>query len=324
MGSDMATVPLNGAVIAGSHNAEIGLPDGWRILAQGGSAVEAVEAVTRVVEDNEADHSVGYTGFPNLIGDVQLDAAIMDGARRRVGAVGALEGYRHPITVARAVMEKLPHTFLVGAGAARFADEIGQTAEDLLTDETREIWRSGIAGHLPGKLEMFRGPLAQLTALAADPEHVHGTVNVVARDAQGDLAVAVSTSGWAWKYPGRIGDSPVIGTGIYADNRYGAAGCTGLGEVSIRGGLVRDIISRIAAGQDAEAAARAAIEDLLPIALDFPDSAIMNTILLTPDGQVRSFTTGPALQHVSMRAGDEAPVRSDSITVAWPGVELQR
>ncbi|GAB3596916.1 isoaspartyl peptidase/L-asparaginase [Microbacterium tumbae] len=320
----MRTDQLDGVVIAGSHNAEIGLPAGWEVLAAGGSALDAVEAATRVIEDNELDHSVGYTGFPNLIGDVQLDAAIMDGAARRVGAVGALEGYRHPITVARAVMDKLPHVFLVGEGAARFAAEIGETAEDLLTDETREIWRSGIAGHLPGKLEMFRGPLAQLTALAADPEHVKGTVNVVARDADGSLAVAVSTSGWAWKHPGRIGDSPVIGAGIYADNRYGAAGCTGLGEVSIRGGLVRDIISRIAMGRDVEDAARAAIEDLLPIALDFPDSAIMNTIVLTADGRVNSFTTGPALEHVSMRAGDAAPVRGESMVVTWPGVELRR
>jgi beta-aspartyl-peptidase (threonine type) len=312
------------AVVAGSHNAEIGLPAAWAILSAGGTAIDAVEAATRLVEDNEADHSVGYSGYPNLLGQVQLDAAIMDGARRRVGAVGALEGFRHPISVARAVMERLPHTFLAGAGAARFAGEIGMSSEELLTDETRRIWQDGIDGLLPGKLELFRGPLAQLTSLAADPEHVHGTVNVVARDVHGNLASAVSTSGWAWKHPGRIGDSPVVGAGIYADNRYGAAGCTGLGEVSIRGGLVRDFISRLAAGQPLIEAGRAAIEDLLPIALDFPDSAVMNMLAITRDGEVTSFTTSPELGWVVMREGDEVPVREQSIRVEWPGVELRR
>ncbi|SEB66139.1 N(4)-(beta-N-acetylglucosaminyl)-L-asparaginase [Microbacterium hydrocarbonoxydans] len=312
------------AVVAGSHNAEIGLPAAWEILSAGGRAVDAVEAAVRMVEDNEADHSVGYAGYPNLLGDVQLDAAIMDGANRRVGAVGALEGYRHPISVAREVMDRLPHNLLVGAGAARFAEEIGMMPEELLTDETRRIWQDGIDGRLPGKLELFRGPLAQLTALAADPEHVQGTVNVVARDKHGDLATAVSTSGWAWKYPGRVGDSPVVGAGIYADNRYGAAGCTGLGEISIRGGLVRDMISRLAAGRSLIDAGTSAIQDLLPIALEFPQSAVMNMIAITRDGEVASFTTSDELAWVHMRDGDGTPVREQSVHVDWPGVELRR
>ncbi|MFD5224220.1 N(4)-(beta-N-acetylglucosaminyl)-L-asparaginase [Microbacterium sp. NPDC058342] len=312
------------AVVAGSHNAEIGLPAAWEILSRGGRAVDAVEAAIRLVEDNEADHSVGYAGYPNLLGDVQLDAAIMDGANRRVGAVGALEGYRHPISVAKAVMERLPHNLLVGAGAARFADEIGMHSEDLLTDETRRIWKDGIDGRLPGKLELFRGPLAQLTALAADPEHVKGTVNVVARDKNGDLAAGVSTSGWAWKHPGRVGDSPVVGAGIYADNRYGAAGCTGLGEISIRGGLVRDLISRLAAGVPLREAGDQAISDLLPIALEFPQTAVMNMVAITREGEVASLTTSSELAWVSMREGDDAPVRALSIPVRWPGVEVGR
>ena len=312
------------AVVAGSHNAEIGLPAAWDILSGGGRAIDAVEAAIRIVEDNEADHSVGYAGYPNLLGMVQLDAAIMDGANRRVGAVGALEGHRHPISVARAVMDRLPHNFLVGTGAARFAEEMGMTSEDLLTDETRRIWQDGVNGLLPGKLELFRGPLAQLTALAADPEHVKGTVNVVAKDQHGDIASAVSTSGWAWKYPGRVGDSPVVGAGIYADNRYGAAGCTGLGEISIRGGLVRDMISRLAAGVPLREAGIQAIEDLLPIALEFPESAVMNMLAITRDGEVASFTTSRELGWVHMRESDAAPIRAQSIRVEWPGVELGR
>ena len=311
---------LRKAVVAGSHNAAIGLPAAWDILAGGGTALDAVEAATRIVEDNEQDHSVGYAGYPNLLGEVQSDAAIMDGAARRVGAVGALQGYRHPISVARGVMDRLPHVFLVGEGAARFAGELGMEPEDLLTADTRRIWQDGIDGSLPGKLGLFRGQLAQLTTLAADPEHVKGTVNVVARDVHGNLAVAVSTSGWAWKYPGRIGDSPVIGAGLYADNRYGAAACTGLGEVSIRGGLVRDVISRLAAGQPLVDAGRAAIEDLASIALESPTSSVMNMLALNRDGTVTSFTTSPGTHHVVIRVGSEAPVSEASVEVLWPGV----
>lgn len=310
-------------VVAGSHNAEVGLVAAWEILAGGGSAVAAVEAATRIVEDNEADHSVGFGGYPNLLGDVELDAAIMEGTTRKVGAVGAIRGYRHPVSVARGVMEQLPHTFLVGDGAARFAAEIGMSAEELLTNETRRVWREGIEGRLPGKLELFREPLARLTALAADPEHVAGTVNVVARDAEGHLAAAVSTSGWAWKYPGRVGDSPVVGAGIYADDRYGAAGCTGLGELAIRGGLVRDVISRLAAGNGLTESGLTAMEDLAPMAAEFADSAIMNMVAIDASGWVRSFTTGPSQHHVVMREGLSSPVREDSIHVKWPEVENQ-
>jgi L-asparaginase / beta-aspartyl-peptidase len=320
----MPSEGFDGAVVAGSHNAAIGLPDAWEIIRSGGSAVEAVEAATRRVEDNEADHSVGYSGFPNLLGDVELDAAVMDGARRRLGAVGAVKGFRHPVSIARGVMERLPHSMLVGDGAARFARELGLEPEDLLTEETRRIWREGIEGHFPGNLAMFRGPLAQLTSLAADPEHVVGTVNVLARDLEGNVAAAVSTSGWAWKYPGRLGDSPVAGAGIFADNRYGAAGCTGLGEVSMRGGLCRDVMSRLAAGQSLTDAGRAAIEDLLPIALEFPDSAVMNMVGLDATGQVVSFTTSPSQQHVEMREGHTEPVSVPSVHVPWPGVVVGR
>ncbi|MFB6784720.1 isoaspartyl peptidase/L-asparaginase [Streptomyces sp. NPDC056352] len=312
---------LNGAVIAGSHNAAVGLPAAWEILAAGGTAVDAVEAATRLVEDNAADHSVGYAGYPNLLGEVELDASIMDGSDRRVGAVGALKGHRHPVSVARAVMEQLPHAFLVGEGAARFAADLGLQTEDLLTEETRRIWREGIEGKFPGKLELFREPLAQLTALAADPMHVAGTVNVVARDSRGHVAVAVSTSGWAWKHPGRVGDSPVVGAGIYADDRYGAIGCTGLGELSIRSGLARDVISRLAGGQDLASAGRAALDDMASMAAHVGSAAVMNMVTLDRDGATAAFSTTPDAHYVVMRDGSTEPEKIASLYVKWPGTE---
>src|ERR687884_2062386 len=120
-------------IIIASSNGDVGIPAAWEILQGGGTALDAVEAATRLVEDNPADHSVGYNGYPNLLGEVELDASIMDGTTLRAGAVGALRGYRHPISVARRVMEDLPHVMLVSEGAARFAAEIGMQREDLLT-----------------------------------------------------------------------------------------------------------------------------------------------------------------------------------------------
>jgi beta-aspartyl-peptidase (threonine type) len=315
---------LNGVVVAGSHNAAIGLPAAWEILAAGGTALDAVETATRVVEDNEADHSVGYAGYPNLLGEVELDASIMDGNQRRVGAIGALKGYRHPVSVARAVMEQLPHTFLVGDGAARFAADIGMSTEDLLTEETRRIWKDGIEGKFPGRLELFREPLAQLTALAADPMHVAGTVNVVARDAKGHLAVAVSTSGWAWKHPGRVGDSPVVGAGVYADDRYGAVGCTGLGELSMRAGLARDLVSRLAGGHDLATAGRGTLDDMAAMAADVGSAAVMNVVALNDAGESAAFSTTPDAHYVEMRAGNTEPQKVPSIYVEWPASAPKR
>src|SRR6266516_7542528 len=140
-------------IIIASSNGDIGIPTAWDILQSGGSAIDAVEAATRIVEDNPDDHSVGYGGYPNLLGEVELDASIMDGTTLRAGAVGALRGYRHPISVARRVMEELPHVMLAGEGAARFAAEIGMAREDLLTLDAAHTWREGIAGRLP---EAFR------------------------------------------------------------------------------------------------------------------------------------------------------------------------
>lgn len=307
-------------IVIGSGNALIGLQDAWAILSSGGTALDAIEAATRVVEDNEDDHSVGYGGYPNLVGEVELDAALMDGANRRVGAVGSLKGFRHPITVARAVMEQLPHTFLVGDGAARFATELGLTPENLLTEFAERAWREGLEGRLPN--ENYREPLSRLTALAADPTKTFGTVNVLAKDANGHIAAAVSTSGWAWKYPGRIGDSPVVGAGLYADDRYGAVGCTGMGELSMRAGLARDVIARLAHGAEPERAGREAIEDMSGLALDFPKSAIMQMVVLSHLGEPAGFST---------RQGDSFAVMSEQYNepqllpcrhVEWPGVDV--
>ncbi|MFB3788953.1 MAG: N(4)-(beta-N-acetylglucosaminyl)-L-asparaginase [bacterium] len=186
---------------------------GWEILARGGTALDAVEAAARAVENDPEVPSVGYGGYPNEMGVVQLDAAIIDGKTGRMGAVAALEGIRNPISVARRVLEKNKHIFLVGAGAQSFALKEGFHEENLNTPKSVSWYAE------------------QLQKKPADPGH--DTVGVLARDARGGLAVACSTSGLALKWSGRVGDSPLIGAGLYLDQAVGGAVGTGVGERAI-------------------------------------------------------------------------------------------
>ena len=217
--------------VVASGNGLPGIEQAGEILRQSGTALDAVEQGTRRVESNVQDESVGSCGLPNVLGQVEQDASIMEGRALAVGAVGALAGYEHPISVARRVMELTPHVLLVGAGAHRFAAEMGFRPCDLHNEETQRKWRERLRqflsedeiAHLAERPELL--PVVKEIVQA----RLHGTINFLARDAHEDIAGAVSTSGWPWKYPGRLGDSPIIGAGNYADNRYGAAACTGYG-----------------------------------------------------------------------------------------------
>jgi len=306
-------------IVVASANGKIGLPAAMEILKAGGAALDAVEAATRIVEANPDDHTVGYGGYPNLLGEVELDASIMDGRTLHAGAVGALKGFLHPITVARRVMDDLPHVLLVGEGAARFAREIGMREEELLTPAAEEVYRQGLAGALPeDKRSWLRGGietnLTRLVNLAADPEHAAGTVNFIARDAAGDIACAVSTSGWAWKYPGRVGDSPLIGAGNYADNRYGACACTGWGELAIALGTARSVVLYQRLGFGLEQACRQAMEDLAAACAD-PADAIMNLVAINREGQPLAMSTARDRSFVWMTADMDEPVEEARIFV---------
>jgi beta-aspartyl-peptidase (threonine type) len=282
-----------GAVVIGSRNAGVGMPAAIDVLSSGGCALDAVEAAVRLVEDNPDDHTVGFGGYPNLRGEVELDASIMDGTTRRAGAVGALRGYRHAITVARAVMDRLPHVLVVGDGAARLAAEIGLEAENLLTPEAERVWRDGIEGRLPPDGLAAR-MLSAVAAMATDPEHVAGTVNVIARDRDGNLASAVSTSGWAWKYPGRLGDSPIVGAGNYADSRFGAAACTGYGELAIRATTARTIVAALEHGAALADAGAAALRDVVALGGDGDAPPVMHAVVLAADGAHAAVSTDEA------------------------------
>ncbi|MBN1314037.1 MAG: N(4)-(beta-N-acetylglucosaminyl)-L-asparaginase [Anaerolineales bacterium] len=252
-------------IVVASENAGVGIEQAMQVLKNRGSAVDAVEAGLRLVEANRDDHTVGLGGYPNILGKVELDAGIMDGRTLKAGAVAALKGYLHPISVARQVMDKLPHLFLAGDGAERFAAEIEGERAELLTEEVRQQWRARLASHLPDDiLDGFekRSDIWRWVTFARDPERAGGTVNMIAIDAEGNICSGVSTSGWAWKYPGRVGDSPIIGAGLYAHNSYGAVTCTGMGEMAIRAGTARSAVLYIKMGYSLAEAGIEAMNEL--------------------------------------------------------------
>jgi isoaspartyl peptidase/L-asparaginase-like protein (Ntn-hydrolase superfamily) len=295
-----------------SERGEVGLAAGVDLLRAGLSAMDAVEAAIRLVESDEDNHTVGVGGLPNLLGEVELDASVMDGASRRAGAVAAVTGFPHPISIARAVCERLPqHVMLAGAGAERFADDVGIERGPTLTDAARQRWRDGLsaagieaatARFGPGE-RAYREQVLERLASMGVPDPPWDTVNVLALDAAGNLAAGVSTSGYPWKYPGRISDSAIIGAGNYCDNAVGGAACTGRGELAIRGTTARVVLYALAAGGDpAKACAEA-----LAATLDLPDEfrSPLQALCLTPDGRHGGASTMPGSTYSVMTADDE-------------------
>lgn len=229
---------------------------GWSVLAEGGAAIDAVELGANAVEENPQVLSVGYGGIPNAEGVVELDAAIMDGPTHAAGAVGGMSGIRKPITVARNVMKVTPHCMLVGQNARRFALQNGFKCDDLLTDESRRRWRDWRISQTAPDVSHFEG-------IEEQPVRSHDTVGVCALDNAGNLAAGCTTSGLAWKTPGRVGDSPIIGSGLYVDNEVGAAAATGNGDEIMKVCLSYRAIMLMEQGRSAQEACEDAISYLL-------------------------------------------------------------
>ncbi|MEW6368472.1 MAG: N(4)-(beta-N-acetylglucosaminyl)-L-asparaginase [Acidobacteriota bacterium] len=219
-----------------------GVEEAFLRITQGDDVLDSLVAGVNIVELDPEEDSVGYGGLPNADGVVQLDACCMHGPKRLAGGVAALEGVRTPSLVARAVMENTDHILLVGAGAQSFARNMGFTIEaDLNTEHSRKLWlewkrRIDPKHYLdPAKrsAEFYRIGLQMVAEGLIDHRHLWGTINCDGVNANGDLAGVTTTSGLAWKIPGRVGDSPIIGAGLYVDNDVGAAGSTGRGEANL-------------------------------------------------------------------------------------------
>jgi beta-aspartyl-peptidase (threonine type) len=322
----MSTTPI----IVSSENGRFGAGAAMELLRNGGSALDAVELACRVVEDDPEDHSVGYSGLPNALGEVELDASIMDGVTLRAGAVAALRGYGNPIALARKVMEESPHVLLVGRGAERFAAELACVPANQLTEAALQRWRARFVEHgiEPGQSQKLREVATILTGPVNLQDRIKrqekidtlGTVNFLALDQHGNIASAVSTSGIAWKYPSRVGDSPIIGAGNYCDNRYGAAACTGMGELAIRAATARSLVLYMKMGMSVVEAGLETLRDLQYMGSG--PGQYMNIVALDPQGQHAGFTTVPGRRYLYFTAEMAEPMLADR-TMLTPDEALE-
>jgi len=243
--------PGNGPVMISSANGLHALQKGMDVLKRGGDTLDAAVAAVTVVESDPNDDSVGYGGLPNEDGEVELDACVMHGPTHRCGAVGALHRIKNPASVAKVVMERTNHTFLVGEGATKFAVDEGFEETNLLTDHSRKIWlawkaatsfnwRPGIdSPEWKEKVSSLFQDTPEDQALLAHALDViahppTGTINCLAVNEKGEISGTTTTSGLAWKISGRVGDSPIIGAGLFVDGNVGGAGSTGKGEENIK------------------------------------------------------------------------------------------
>lgn len=224
--------------------------EAWKVLETGGRALDAVEAGVKLVENDPTERSVGYGGRPDRDGRVTLDACIMDD-NFNIGSVAFLEHIKNPISVARLVMEKTPHVMLVGEGALAFALSQGFKKENLLTNDSEKEWKEWLktSNYLP-------------------PVNIenHDTIGMIALDADGNLSGACTTSGLAYKMNGRVGDSPIIGAGLYVDNEVGAVTATGHGEEVIRTTGAHLVVEFMRQGKSPQQACQEAIQRIVAIA----------------------------------------------------------
>ena len=268
-----SAILATGGVVRGAPAAVVGKPrvvstwdfgvaanqGAWKVLSAGGSALDAVEAGVRIPEADLRNHSVGRAGYPDRDGHVSLDASIMDQAGN-CGAVAAIEHIAHPISVARAVMEKTPHVLLVGEGALQFALEQGFPREELLTPESEKAWKEWLktAKYSPS----INSEVKDFRNLPGGARN-HDTIGMLALDAHGNLSGACTTSGMAWKLRGRVGDSPIIGAGLYVDGEVGAATSTGVGEEVIRNCGSFLVVELMRQGRSPQDACREAVERII-------------------------------------------------------------
>ncbi len=255
-----------------------GLREAHAELAGGGAAGDAVERAIRRVEDDPAYTSVGYGGLPACDGHVFLDAAYMDGGALRFGGVMSVEGVKNPIRAARLLCGRETNCLLCGRGAEQFALENGLEMRDMRTQSALSRWREAVQQE-NAKLDAYRG---------------HDTVCVLALDGRGHMAAGTSTSGLFMKAPGRVGDSPIVGSGFYCDARFGAAAATGLGEDIMRGCLSYEVVSLMRRGADPMEACREALHALSRRKQELgEDAGSISLIALSPGGAFGAATTLP-------------------------------
>jgi L-asparaginase len=267
-------------ILLANYEGRSGVPKAVELLKGRADGLRAIIEGVKLVEEDLNIHSVGQSSWPNILGKLQLDSAVMDGNTRRTGAVGALSGYLHPVEIAYEVMVRLDHELLVGEGAERFAKEIGAKKNKNETEYSLQAWKTHLENVLTEEQRRIfpKINLLETKAIARNPEKPFDTTVYLCIDHTGKLSTATSTSGWPWKYPGRLGDSPIIGAGSYADSRYGACACTGVGEMAIRAGTARSVILSLQLGYPLKDAVVAAAKDLSDLRTGFLGELIIHAI----------------------------------------------
>ena len=298
--------------LIGSDSAKDFLQIGAEILRRKGASIDAVEQTCRAVESNPDDHGVGLGGIPNIAGEVTLDASIMCGKTLQAGAVAHIKNYLHVITLARRVMEESPHVLLVSEGAELFAESLGLEKTKLLTPYAEEFYNAFKENriHLLGpEFDQDKGYLTDdvqgnnmrewYEKLAP---HMMGTVNVMAYDSHGDVVTGVTTSGTYLKLPGRVGDSPIIGAGNYCDNRYGAACCTGTGELAIRNGTARAVVAYMKMGMGPVEACEETMKEIQELVVN----PSMNVIAFNSAGETGGASTNRVMPYYYMEVDSKS------------------
>ncbi|MBR3350256.1 MAG: isoaspartyl peptidase/L-asparaginase [Solobacterium sp.] len=292
------------AVIATWKMGAYGAEMSQEILAEGGSAAKAAIEGVSAVEDEPSFHSVGYGGRPDRCGHVVLDGGFMDGDTLHFGAVGSVEGFRSPVRIAESLSHKDANNFLCGKGAELYAKENGFEQRDNLTEEAREIY------------EKEKDRLQKLHAYDG-----HDTVCFLTLDTKGSMCAAVSTSGLFMKDPGRVGDSPIPGSGYYADSQIGAAAATGMGEEIMKGSLSRMAVYFMEQGMSAMEAAQKAVDELdAKLRKRNGKADAMSLIALAKDG---SWGVGTNVDFPFAYASDATPL-TIFLAVKQNGVTLIR
>ena len=285
MNADTLKTNKNNPVICSTWN--FGLPANelaWKVLDNGGKAMDAAEAGARHAESDPENSSVGFGGLPDEKGNVTLDACVMD-STGNAGSVAFLQNIKHPVSVARKVMEETKHVMLVGEGARQFAVSNGFEEINLLTEQSEKDWKKW----LKERREMT-------------PHETHDTLSVLVQDKMGDLAGACTTSGWAYKLHGRVGDSPIIGAGLFVDNEVGCAAATGLGEEVIKTTGSFLVVELMRQGYDPTKACEEALNRVIKAHNGNPDFQI-GYIALRKDGEIGSACLKWSFEYALVRGG---------------------
>ncbi|VVT29208.1 N(4)-(Beta-N-acetylglucosaminyl)-L-asparaginase [Sphingomonas aurantiaca] len=273
-------------------------------MRAGGSLIDAVEAGGMVPEADPNNHSVGYSGYPDRDGHVTLDAVIMDDAGG-VGAVAALENTTHAISVARRVMERTPHTMLVGEGATSFAREQGFPQEKLLTPEAEKAWRDWL------KTSKYRPEANSENRITRTPGGAldHDTIGLLARTLDGRMAGACTTSGMAFKMRGRVGDSPQVGSGLYVEAGVGGATSTGLGEEVTRVAGSARVVASMRAGATPQKACEDVVRHIAKLRGDAIRGVQVGFLALDPHGNVGAYCLLPGFTYAVTDASGTTSIR---------------